>query len=460
MRVNSLFEYKSVASLLNTTPVLDITNDGLVDRVIIDSRKGEAGALFIPLKGEVTDGNLFIRSALEKGCRISLVSEDFYNKDPQAVESLAEEFQAVILPCEDTLLALHSLARAHIQKFKGLLTIGLTGSSGKTTTKEVLGSMLSCWKKTLITEGNYNSETGLPLTVFRITEEHEVALLEMGMNRPGEIKALVDIVHPYMGIITNIGTAHIGAFDTHLDLAREKKSVFDNFSGSNIAVFPESDGFAEFLKEDVNGHLRLVPDKPELVESAESLGLKGWLLKIQGKEVHYPLSGEYNLKNAWIAMTAAMALGVDTECIIQGLRDVTPLFGRGEILEGRVTLIRDCYNANPDSMLRSLEFVSSLKWEGKKHVVLGSMLELGSRSDAAHKEVVLKALDLDVDRIYLYGEEFHGAFTSLTDKKNVFFGKSIEELRSFLVQETDEDDLVLLKGSRGMQLENLTDSLI
>ncbi|QEN03748.1 UDP-N-acetylmuramoyl-tripeptide--D-alanyl-D-alanine ligase [Thiospirochaeta perfilievii] len=433
--------------------------DGVVDRVIIDSRLAVGGSLFIPLKGEFTDGNLYIEECLKKGVVSSLVSSFYFDKNREMIEKLAAEYGATFFIVNDGLEALHKLAHHYIEKFPKLKVISITGSSGKTTTKEVLGSILKLYKPTLVTDGNFNSETGLPLTVFRVREENELAVLEMGMSNPGEIKALVDIINPDISIITNIGTAHIGSFGSRDGIAREKKDSFANFTGDNIGIIPGWDDYYSYLSSEVNGSVLTVSDNPDFISNINDLGFYGWEFKYEDVTVKYPYIGRYNLLNAFMAISCARELGVPSRLIAQGLENLPSMFGRGEVLNGKNWVIRDCYNANPDSMLSSLKMFESTKWDKEKVVILGSMLELGDSSYLEHNKILNFARDR-FKTVILCGKEFEQVFSELESVVGIHYFKDVNDLKNRVDVLVGSGSLVLLKASRGIGLEGITDNLL
>ncbi|OQY40052.1 MAG: hypothetical protein B6229_02580 [Spirochaetaceae bacterium 4572_7] len=428
--MSNLFSSNQIRTILDTTSIGSV--DCFVSKVVIDSREADGDSLFVPLVGEFTDGNLYIEGALKLGCRLSLVLLSYYNNNIELFHRFSVDYDAQFFVVDDGLMALHRLAKWHIERFENLTIIGITGSSGKTSTKEIL---------------------------FRITKEHRYAVLEMGMSSPGEIKALVDIANPHIGIITNIGTAHIGFFNNQEGIAREKRNLFSNFSKNDIAIIPEWDDYSSFLSQGVNGDIIIVPDAPEYITEIKSLGLDGWSFLYKGFEVLFPYVGEYNLKNAYLSISCARELNVSSEDIVKGLTCVSPIFGRGEILKGVNRIVRDCYNANPDSMRSSLRMLSTMDWDGDKLPILGSMLELGEQTSVEHLAVVNYALEL-FPRVIFYGSEFKEACKGFEDSNRYLFFTEMNVMKKTLVHEIRPGTLVLLKASRGVKLEGITESIL
>lgn len=456
--MNSLFNYLELKTVLGE----DIYGaaDVYITDVAINSREASKGSLFVPLKGEVTDGNLYIEGALKNGCNCSLVSRDYYNSHSEKVNSFLSDYKCCLIIVEDGLKALHALARFHMSRFPDLKVVGITGSSGKTSTKEVVGSILNAYSNTLVTEGNYNSETGLPLTVFRINSDHKYAVLEMGMSRPGEIKALVDIVNPDISIITNIGRAHIGFLGTVDAIAEEKKDAFANFTGDNIGIIPLWDNYHDFLMAGVNGQIVSVSDTPDYITDIKDLAFDGWEFLYENTRVLYPYIGRYNLLNAFVAIACARELNIPVKAIVEGLEKVFTLFGRGEVLTGKNKVIRDCYNANPDSVKSSLKLLQNTKWSGDKVAIIGSMLELGESSADEHSGITDIAVKSGFDLIILIGKEYEEAYKRLEEKTGILFYENTNALKDAVGNLIKPGSLVLLKASRGVRLEEITESIL
>ncbi|GAB1483829.1 hypothetical protein MASR2M78_26450 [Treponema sp.] len=262
--------------------------------VSIDSRKAQDGSLFIALQGTTQDGHDYVEAAFERGARVALVSASQMQARGPALRMIAEKHGSRLLVVKDTLLGLQMAAGAYLEKFPSLIRIGITGSSGKTTTKEIAAAMIGIEKKVVMNEGNLNSETGLPLSVFTIRDEHELGIFEMGMNRKGEMAELAAVLRPQIALITNIGTAHIGILGSREQIALEKKAIFSQFSGPELALIPEDDAFAEYLASGLAGRVQKY-GKKSLVDfnSSKSLGLEGTEIIWAGKLVSPPAREPY-----------------------------------------------------------------------------------------------------------------------------------------------------------------------
>ena len=450
-----LFGMREIAEAVSGTVVGPGPGDVGVTGVCIDSRSCTDGTLFVPLAGERTDGHFFIRSAFDKGSVLSFVHRHFYNEHRAEFSGLEGKGKGLIL-VDDPLAALQALARHHLRKMDGLLTVGVTGSNGKTTTKELVGAILSRWKPTVVNPGNLNSDVGLPLAVFRVTREHRIAVFELGMNRRGEIAELSSIVRPMVAAVTNIGTAHIGLLGSAEGIAAEKRKIFEGMSSECTAIVPEDDDFRGFLTEGLDARVATFgPLSTKGFEGSRSLGLYGHSIRFRGTEFRFPLVGEVNLRNALCAMTIAAELGCPDAHVVDGLASASPLFGRGEVVNGPVTVIRDCYNANAESMARAIDFLDSLSWTGRKVLVAGPMKELGDRAAAAHEEIARRALASSADLVFLFGEEYAA---DVSDERTVVTG-DYDTLRGLVSDAVEEGDLVLVKGSRAAALERLADIL-
>lgn len=426
-----------------------------ISSVIIDSRKGRRGALFVPLKGEQSDGHAYIPDALASGASCVLVASSW----KEQIDKLSNTTRAAFIIVEDPLRSLQKLAQWWTAKFPELVRIGVTGSSGKTTTKEILRSILSVGSNTKANEGNLNSEIGLPLSLFSLQKEDRYGVFEMGINFKGEMDILADIYKPQFAVITNIGTAHSGPLGGVEGILREKTKVFTYFSSESRAFLPENDPRLEQLQRACGGRFVLFgKNSTRSIDAVENRGLSGWDFTYKGERAHLALPGEFNLSNMYAAVTAAEYFDVPSGDIIKGIAAVSPLSGRSRILTGRVTIIEDSYNANADSTCKILEFLNGITWQGRKIAVLGSMKELGADSKELHTLVGRKICGTDMDAVFMYGEETGNIYRYLRDNNfpgYFFYTEEYDELQTELLDFVSSKDLVLLKGSRSMKLERL-----
>ena len=432
--------------------------------VSIDSRNTEPGSFFIALSGSVTDGHLYIEAAFKAGAAGAMV--EVSKLQQFNILETAKKMGKEIIAVDNTLYALQEAARIYLQKFPNLLKIGITGSAGKTTTKEIAAAIIAVEKNTVMSKGNLNSETGLPLAVFSVRSHHEVGVFELAMNHKGEMADLARIVKPNIALITNIGLAHIGILGSKDAIAKEKKDIFSCLTDNDVALIPNEDQYRDFLAENVKGTVRFYSANTfSEFEGARSLGLEGSEIIWAGQKVHFSRPGKHCLADALAAIAIAKEAGVSNEAIKQGLESVKPMFGRAEIVKGRTTLIRDCYNASPESVTKALEFCDSLEWPGRRIYVMADMLELGDNSHSAHEHLGQLLCESKADIIFLFGKEIKAAAAVLHAAGKPFFHtEDINGLSAAVDSaiKTGESanglaqDLVLLKGSRGCALERLS----
>ena len=450
---------------------------------VTDSRNVRAGALFAPLIGEARDGHDFIEEASNAGAAVVFAEKSRAQEKAPLLQRLYEKNGTLFFAVPSTLKAFQEAAASYVSLFPSLIKVGVTGSSGKTTTKEMIAAIFSQKYKTVKNEGNLNSETGLPLSVFNIRKEHEAGVFELGMNKKGEITDLARILRPSLALITNIGCAHIGILGSRDAIAREKKGIFSFFDSSCSGFVPASDDYVSFLADIPEGRVFFFGSKSKEdvadfgkesgITKIENRGLEGFGICYEGEDIFLPLAGNFNLQNAVSAIALSRHAGFSAAEIKRGLESVKLPSGRCEILRlgdeyNPLTVIKDCYNANPDSMSRSLEFASSIQQRGRLILVLGSMLELGAAGESEHKKALEKALACKPAGLFLFGEEMQGAWLNLPASAKlaassrelcVFLPESIESLSDALSGFVAGGDIVLLKGSRVFALERVLPAL-
>ena len=441
--------------------------------VTTDSRSVKLGSLFVPLIGENQDGHKYIPAALEAGATAVFVTNSVYEKNSEYYFKLASEnLDKTFIAVENNMKALQDAARAYVQKFPNLIKIAITGSSGKTTTKEILASVLRQKYKVVATEGNFNSETGLPLSVFNIRAEHEAGVFEMGMNRENEIGEIARVLEPNYAIITNIGTAHIGILGSRENIAREKRKIFSYIKENGAAFVPADDDFANFISEGVKGKVvrfgKNVPESESGVSFISNDGLAGTRFAIDGVEARLKVPGIYNYTNALACIACAKVLGLDANQIRAGLESVKSLNGRSSAVaintktnskgeSKKVMLMYDCYNANPDSMEKAINLCGSLEIKGRMIFVLGDMKELGTKSAEEHSRIGALATLSNPNLIVFIGPEMeNGAKAAkLSGFSNVryFSSADVDEVSAFLLDYAKDDDFILLKASHSMNFD-------
>jgi UDP-N-acetylmuramoyl-tripeptide--D-alanyl-D-alanine ligase len=433
--------------------------------VSVDSRTVQEGALFVALAGSSSDGHHFVEAAFRAGAAAAMVeSSQLENRN---LAGIAKSMGRDLVVVDNTLRGLQAAARVYLERFPALLKIGITGSSGKTTTKEIAAAIIREEKNTVMNSGNLNSQTGLPLSVFEVRSGHEVGIFELGMNRKGEIAELAAVLKPNIALITNIGSAHIGILGSKQAIAEEKQNIFSQFSGRGIALIPEDDEFRDFLARGVRGRVCFYGAKSfEELGEIKDLGLEGTEIHWGGELIRFALPGKHNLADAFAALAIAAEVPVGPGAVKRGLEAARPLFGRGEILRGRTTLIRDCYNANPESLKEAVEFCDGLDWPGRRVYVIGDMLELGGNSFSAHESAGRLLAASAAEKVFLYGKETEASAAAMRAASEsgkraapFFHTGDMESLSRALDAYVQNGDLVLLKGSRGCALEQLSGML-
>ncbi|MCR5613169.1 UDP-N-acetylmuramoyl-tripeptide--D-alanyl-D-alanine ligase [Treponema sp.] len=450
--------------------------------VVTDSRQVEEKSLFVPLIGEFQDGHIYIPQAIEKGASVIFVTQSVYEQNSRVYMNLVSTHHNVVfIVVENNLTALQDAARCYVKKFPKLIKISITGSSGKTTTKEICASILRQKYNLIATKGNLNSETGLPLSVFNIRPEHEAGLFEMGMNRENEIGEIARVFKPNYAIITNIGTAHIGLLGSRENIAKEKKKIFSYIRHNGIAVIHQKDDFADYLAKGVAGKVvyfgKDIPEEKSGVKFIEDLGIGGTKFAVDGIEAVLKIPGEYNYLNALSCIALAKGLGFTAQEIVDGINQLKVPEGRSHIKsiltkadssgkQKKITLLEDCYNANPDSMERALEMCGNLKVNGRKIYILGDMFELGKDSVEAHSRVGAAAVVAKADMFVFIGQDMmHAANAAkMGGKLNIRYYKDMgeenfNELCTKLLDYLQDGDFVFVKASHGMHLEKVVEQI-
>jgi len=431
----------------------------VMEAVCTDSRRIVPGCLFVALEGERFDGHAFITQAMEQGAGAALV------KAGKPLPTLLPGFG--VIEVKDTLVGLGGLG--HYQRRRFQMPVGaVTGSNGKTTTKEMVASILETRGPALKTEGNLNNEVGVPLTLFRLVPSHVAAIIEMGMNHAGEIARLTEIVEPEAGVITTIQPAHLKGLGSIDGVANAKGELFRGLRKDATAVVNVDDlrivGQARISRAQQLTFGRLEEADVRVVE-VKSRGREGMVVFIRcdGRTHEIPMSfvGEHNAMNAAAAFALAMALGYGAGECVSGLTAARPHSQRLNVLDapGGITVLDDCYNANPASMVAALKTLDSLSQGGRAVAVLGDMLELGDKEAREH-EILGEMAAAHVKLLAFFGErsaEGHRAATSLGDNSAHF--TDVEQLVGWLKPQLREGDVVLVKGSRGMRLERVVQAL-
>ena len=439
------------------------TPPAAVAGVSTDTRTLAPGSLFVALRGERFDAHDYLAEAAAKGAAAAVVAEARAG-DPSSLPRLA---------VPDTLAALGAVARLHRRRF-AIPVVGITGSNGKTTTREMIAAILATRGKVLKSEGNLNNEVGVPLTLLGLDATHQAAVIEMGMNHPGEIARLAAIAEPQLGVVTLAAPAHLEGLGTVEAVADAKAELYQGLPEGGIAVANADD--ARMLKRAQASGRRLVTFSAargrrgdvvvlEIVSQGEE-GLR-FVLGIGNREVavHIPaLVGTHNAANAAAAAAAAVALGCTDREIARGLAEVRPVGRRLRLerLASGIELVDDCYNANPASMSAALRTVQDLAARGGRRAlaVLGDMLELGAFEAGAHRGLGEEAARAGLARLAAFGPRSRAtAEAARAAGLDVFHTEDMEALVAWAREAVRPGDVLLVKGSRGMKLERLVEAL-
>lgn len=406
--------------------------------VSTDTRNLPAGCVFFALHGERFDGNKFAKQALETGASVAVIDNPEY--------ALPEG--TLLVP--NTLLALQDLARAWRREL-GLPIIGITGTNGKTTTKELLATVLSTKYNLHYTQGNLNNQIGVPLTLLQITRAHELAIVEMGASHPGDIKELVDIAEPNYGLITNVGRAHLEGFGSFEGVQNTKRELYDYLVAHDGTIFRNADN--PYLASMHDSALSSLPisnspqsGRPIAADAASNSRLVAYATGTMPSGTH--LVGEYNAENVSAAICVGEYFGVSREQALEVIRQYVPTNNRSQSMQtANNQLIVDAYNANPTSMQAAIN-----AFKGDTYI-LGAMRELGEYSHLEHQNIVNMLAERKADTVFLVGEEY----LQTTSPYPVF--ENVEQLHKHLEEQPLKGKNILLKGSRSTQMEKLLDIL-
>lgn len=461
-----------------------------VSSVVIDSRLVEAEGLFVAIPGERVDGHSFVKSVLEKGALGALVERIPEDLLLENGEPNPELLPGGLIQVESTTQALKDLAGFY-RSVLDIKVVGITGSVGKTSTKETIAAVLSQKYNVLKTAGNFNNEIGLPLTVFRIRDEHQVAVLEMGISDFGEMDRLAKIAKPDIGVITNIGTCHLENLGDRDGVLKEKSCMLKFLQPGGVAVLNGDDDKLSILQNRFKEVVGVEPVKldffgvreegvTELLPTAdlkayatdiENLGLDGVAMKLHAQksgekdetsfDARISIPGRHNVYNALAATCVGLELGLSIEEIQKGLAEAKTIQGRTNLIHHKdMILIDDCYNANPMSMKEALHVLENAT--GRKIAVLGDMGELGEREAELHGEVGEAFAASTVDTAFLAGKlmkNFEEKAKVLAPQKEVYYFESREEMTKALLSYVKPGDAVLVKASHFMEFPKVLEAL-
>jgi len=427
----------------------------------IDSRTVAAGEIFFAVRGDRLDGHDFVVAAFERGAVAAVVSRARAASLPDA--ALAHP----LLIAEDPLLALQSLA-AHVRRQWGHLVVAITGSAGKTTTKEAVAAALGAKFNVFKSQGNLNNGFGLPLQLLRLTPEHEIAVVEMGMNHPGEIAALARIATPDWGVITNVGTAHVENFkEGQAGIARAKFELVEALPTNGVAFLNCDDAYAAQFGRDFRGRVVYFGSgpcaDPQTVSVAEDLNGLHIRYRAHEREGRFTLHmlGAHNASNAMAGLAVALEAGVDHDAAVKAIASLTAGDKRGQVIEiAGVTILNDSYNSNPEALRSMIHTLACRPAAGRRILVAGEMLEMGERSAALHIACGRAAAEAGLDLVVaVQGNAEHLATAACAGGAPAVFLRDAETAGEWLAQNLRAGDVVLVKGSRGVHLERAIETV-
>ena len=450
--------------------------------ITTDSRDCPEGSVFLALKGETFDGNKFAVSALQKGCAIAIVDNTdiigtsgeqvVFSDNGTAEISLENGRQGMLILVDNTLQTYKDLAREHRRQFN-IPVVGVTGTNGKTTTKELIAAVLGEKYNVHYTRGNFNNDVGVPKTLFQLSSEHEIAVIEMGASHPGDIKTLVETVEPTCGIITNVGRAHLQGFGSFEGVKRTKGELYDFLiDNGQLTIDSCTSPQPIFINADNADLMEMTKERkaPKLIkygkDTADEVTVRGKVIdcapflrfswQADGgaeHEVKTHLIGAYNIDNMLAAATIGLHFGVSEEQVCHALENYTPTNNRSQLtVTAHNHLIVDAYNANPTSMKAAVDNLAAMNVPAKM-AILGDMRELGEVSGEEHQRIVDLLKSKGLNDIWLVGEEF-----GKTDCAFRKF-KDVEEVKSAIAECQPQGKYILIKGSNSMRLYTLPEVL-
>ncbi|MCX8130128.1 MAG: UDP-N-acetylmuramoyl-tripeptide--D-alanyl-D-alanine ligase [Clostridia bacterium] len=430
-----------------------------IDSISTDSRKIQNGTLFIPLVGERFDGHDYIAQSLESGAAAALTQKDMIPIGDK-----------LIIKVDDTLKALGRIAAYYRGRFN-IPFVGVTGSVGKTSTKDMVATVLGQSLNILKTEGNFNNEIGLPLTIFNLDTFHEAAVIEMGMSGFGEISRLTSIVKPHVAIITNIGISHIEKLGSRQNILKAKLEILEGLRENGLVILNGDDNLLFGVKD-------MLKQRTVLYGMEEGLEYQAYNIKTSGEHgttfeitigskdyvIPVPVPGVHNVYNALAAIAAGVELKIPMEAIIRGISEFSPSKMRLNIVShGDIKIINDTYNASPQSMEAAINVLKDVAGSKRTIAVLGDMLEIGDWAFKAHIDVGKYAVSKGIDCIFTVGEEARniakGAIEAGADFSNVKTFDNNGDIVKFLKDFKRQNDVILIKGSRGMKMEQIVEKL-
>jgi UDP-N-acetylmuramoyl-tripeptide--D-alanyl-D-alanine ligase len=445
-----------IAELVSGSTTGSTAADSVATGYSIDSRTIRPGELFFAVKGEKMDGHDFVQHAIEKGAVAAVASQE---KQAQFSSTLP------LIAVDDTLVALQTLATA-VRRLWGKPLIAVTGSAGKTTTKEAIAHVLTTQLRVHKSEGNFNNHFGLPLMLLKLQPEHDAAVIEMGMSHAGEITALAKIAHPETGVVTNVAPVHLEFFNSIADIARAKYELIQSLPVNGTAILNADDEYVSQFGRDFHGKVvcyGLGSTAAIRAENVESRGEQGSAFDVVvgslREPASLPLVGAHNVHNALAAVAVALDYGFSLPAAVAALATLAAADKRGQVVRmGNITVINDCYNSNPKALAAMVDALATMPAQ-RRIVVAGEMLELGPLGAEMHREsgrhIAEKGMDILIGVRGLAEEMVNAAKGSSTD---AHFVASPEEAGEWLHKNTHAGDVVLMKASRGVKLEKALDT--
>lgn len=453
---------KEIASIVNGNILESV--EGTVSHITLDSRQAHEQSLFVPLKGRYVDGHEFIAPALAQGAAV--LARCDYPSDGLEINDLAK-----IIRVDDPLQGLQKLGKHQLQRVNPVI-VAITGSVGKTTTKELIASVLQDSYNTFYSAGNLNTEQGMPLALCGIEDHHQVAVLEMAMRGKGQIRHLTSLAPPDIAVITNIGVTHLEALGSQENIVEAKAEILEGLNPNGVAVLNGDNVWCRQLGEGHSGKVIyfgiqsqndiypqcLTQDQQGRYSFVVSLGGRKQLIKL-------PVAGQHQVYNALASIAVGQVLDVSPDMLARGIGCYKTISNRQHIIRcEEIIIVDDTYNAGPDSIPTGVEQLHYLQTPKRRIVVVGDMLELGHLAIPLHREVGQKIVNYNVDLLICRGQlaEHYGigAMDAGFDARNIIYTKSNEETSAVLLDILQDGDAVLIKGSRGLQMESIVEKLI
>ena len=415
------------------------------EKISIDSRKDCSNSIFFAIKGENFNGNIYAEEAIKKGALMAIIDDEKYKKNDNYIL------------VKNSLKTLQKLAEKHICK-SNFETIAITGTNGKTTTKEIIYKILKSKFNTEYTKGNFNNHIGVPLTILSCKSKNiKFLVLEMGANKKNDIKELCEISKPKYGIITNIGKAHLEGFKTEENILKTKTELYDYISSKNGNIFINKDDL-KLNKAAKKTNKIYYNDENLNCEKYKSNPFLQMNINVNGKSYKLKTNfiGDYNINNILAGISVGLFFNISIDDILISIEKYKPEINRSQLIKKNNTIILDAYNANPTSMQKSIDSFYKTQTQNKKTIIIGDMMELGVAADKEHRRIIKNIKKMEFENIILCGYLFYNSKDNLLENKKIKYFKNKKDLEFFLEKEKINNHSILIKGSRKMELETLT----